>query len=83
MEPKTPGSSVVTALHSGLKGRVIKPSDADYPEVKSVFYGGSERRPAAVARVVDSEDVAHVISVARDSGIELAIRSGGHTSSAA
>jgi FAD/FMN-containing dehydrogenase len=66
-------------LRTGLRGRVVVPDDGDYDEVRQVFYGGSERRPAAVVRVADSGDVARVISFARESGVELAVRSGGHS----
>lgn len=75
---KTSASSVVEALRSGLRGRVVEPDDRDYDDVKAVFYGGRELRPAAIARVADT-NVAQVVSTARDSGVELAIRSGGHS----
>ena len=41
--------------------------------------GGIDRRPGAIVRVADTTDVAHVVSFARESGLELAIRSGGHS----
>jgi FAD/FMN-containing dehydrogenase len=44
-----------------------------------VFYGGFDRRPAAVVRVKDDDDVARVVSQAGESGLELAVRSGGHS----
>ena len=62
-----------------MQGRVIEPSDVDYDEAKTVFYGGEDRVPAAIARVANSEDVARVISFARETGVDLAIRSGGHS----
>jgi FAD/FMN-containing dehydrogenase len=76
---KTPLSSVASALRSGLKGRLVEPGDRDYDEVKTVFYGGSDLKPAAIARVADSDDVAQVVSITRDAGVDLAIRSGGHS----
>ena len=72
-------ASIAPALQAQVKGRVVEPGDADYDEVRSVFYGGSDRRPTAVVRAADSADVGSVISVARDSGLELAVRSGGHS----
>jgi FAD/FMN-containing dehydrogenase len=66
-------------LASAMKGRVVRPGDDDYDETKSVFYGGSDRRPIAIARVANEEDVTRVISFAREAGLELAVRSGGHS----
>jgi len=69
----------MTPLRSELTGRIIEPSDRDYEEAKAVFYGGEDRRPAAIARVAHSDDVARVVRLARESGIDLAVRSGGHS----
>ena len=66
-------------LRGELHGRVVTPSDADYDALRRVMDGGSDRRPAVIARVADADDVATVIRSARDSGLELAVRSGGHS----
>jgi hypothetical protein len=57
---------------------VIGPDDADYDTARASFYGGVDPRPAAVVRVANAEDVSRVISFARESGTEFAVRSGGH-----
>jgi FAD/FMN-containing dehydrogenase/pimeloyl-ACP methyl ester carboxylesterase len=62
-----------------VKGRVIGPGDVDYDEARKVFYGGPDRKPAAIVRVVGSSDVARVLTFARERGVELAVRSGGHS----
>jgi FAD/FMN-containing dehydrogenase len=62
-----------------LNGSVIAPSDARYDEARSVFYGGIDRRPALIVRPKDADDVSRVVSLARQSGLELAVRSGGHS----
>jgi FAD/FMN-containing dehydrogenase len=69
----------ITPLRAELTGRIIEPGDGDYEEAKTVFYGGEDRRPAAIARVAHSDDVARVITFARKAGLELAVRSGGHS----
>ena len=66
-------------LSDTVKGRVIAPDDPDYDSARTVFYGGIDRRPAAVVRPVDATDVARVIATARETGHELAVRSGGHS----
>src|SRR5918999_86902 len=69
----------VATLQTQLQGRVIGPGDEGYDEARTVFYGGEDRRPTAIARVANSDDVARVITFARESEIELAVRSGGHS----
>jgi len=63
---------------TGITGRVIRPTDADYDKARASFYGGFDRRPAAIVRVADVDDVARVISLARESGMPFVVRSGGH-----
>jgi FAD/FMN-containing dehydrogenase len=68
----------IPRLRAGFKGRVIAPGDDGYDEARAVFYGWIDRRPAVIVRAADAEDVARVISLAQDTGLELAVRSGGH-----
>jgi FAD/FMN-containing dehydrogenase len=69
----------ISRLRTVFKGRVIAPDDAGYDEARAVFYGGFDRRPAVIVRAADATDVSHVVSLARETGLELAVRSGGHS----
>ncbi len=62
-----------------IAGRVVTPDDPDYDNIRSVFYGGIDKRPTAIVRVANVDDVRRVIATARTQGFELAIRSGGHS----
>lgn len=62
-------------LRAILNGRVIAPDDAGYDEARTVFYGGIDRRPAVIVRPADATEV----SRASETGVELAVRSGGHS----
>jgi FAD/FMN-containing dehydrogenase len=77
----TPVSDAATIekLSSDLVGRVIAPTDAEYDKVRTVFYGGIDRRPAVIVRPAEASQVARVVSAAREGGLELAVRSGGHS----
>ena len=66
-------------LREALHGRVVAPDDDGYDEARTLFYGGMERRPAVIAQAADATDVVHVVSLARRSEVELAVRSGGHS----
>jgi FAD/FMN-containing dehydrogenase len=78
----TSGTDVVGRLRDMLRGRVITPGDDEYDQARVVMYGGIDPRPPAIARVADADDVAAVIRVAADSGLELAVRGGGHSAAA-
>jgi FAD/FMN-containing dehydrogenase len=69
----------IDELASQLKGELVTPEDPDYDEARQVFFKGVDRRPLAVARVANADDVARVVTAARESGLELAVRSGGHS----
>src|SRR3982751_267825 len=64
---------------AGLSGRVIAPTDSAYDQARTVFYGGIDKRPAAIARVSNVSDVRRVVAAAPADGYELAVRSGGHS----
>ena len=63
-----------------LAGQVIGPDDPQYDEARRVYFHGHDRRPAAIVRAAGVDDVARVIALARDEGLELAVRSGSHSS---
>jgi|SRR5215207_11218250 len=69
----------IPQLAEDLNGRVIAPDDPEYDRARRVFHGAIDRRPAAIVRVADAADVARVIALARETGMELAVRSGGHS----
>lgn len=72
--------TTINDLRSRFENRMIVPGDAGYDLARTVFYGGIDRRPAAIVRVADTSDVSLVVSLARERGLELAVRSGGHSS---
>jgi hypothetical protein len=70
---------VVPRLRAALDGRVIAPGEDGYDEARTVFAGGIDRHPAAIVRARDATDVSRVVSLAQESGLELAVKSGGHS----
>ncbi len=81
-----PAARVITSngisipqLRAAVKGQVITPDDGEYDAARTVFYGGFDRRPAVIIRAADANDVSRVVSFALETGMELAVRSGGHS----
>jgi FAD/FMN-containing dehydrogenase len=70
--------AAIREFSSKVRGELIRREDDGYDEARSVFYGGFDR-PELIVRVKDATDVSHVVALARESGLELAIRSGGHS----
>jgi FAD/FMN-containing dehydrogenase len=71
--------TTIAQLRTMLKGAVIAPGDAGYDAARTVFYGAIDRRPAVVIRAEDATDVSAIVALARRTGLELAVRSGGHS----
>jgi FAD/FMN-containing dehydrogenase len=69
----------IPELRAAVTGRVIAPEDPGYDEARTVFYGGIDRRPAVIVRPADPTEVSRVVSLARETGLEPAVRSGGHS----
>jgi FAD/FMN-containing dehydrogenase len=69
----------IPQLRADVRGRVIAPDDEGYDAARTVVAGGVDRHPAAIVRVADADDVAHVVRLAAETGSELAVRSGGHS----
>jgi FAD/FMN-containing dehydrogenase len=70
---------LLSGLRAGIAGPVIGPDDDEYEEARQVFFPAFDRRPAAIVRPVDADEVAYVVALARETGLELAVRSGGHS----
>ena len=76
---KTTPDIQISNLRAALNGKVIGSDDPGYDDARRVFFTGFDRRPAAIVRVADASDVARVVTLARETGAELAVRSGGHS----
>jgi FAD/FMN-containing dehydrogenase len=72
-------TSGIDALRGTVRGEVITPEDGGYEEARKVYNGMIDKRPAAVVRCAGSADVAAVIRVARDEGLDLSVRGGAHS----
>jgi FAD/FMN-containing dehydrogenase len=72
-------SDLTSTLGAAVTGRVIGQQDPDYDVARTIVYGGVDPRPAAIVKVADATDVAAVIAIARETGVPLAVRSGGHS----
>jgi FAD/FMN-containing dehydrogenase len=64
---------------SGLRGSLITPEEENYDQVRQVYNGMIDKRPAMIAQCVDVADVVQCVDFARENQLPLAIRGGGHS----
>lgn len=69
----------IDAFRARLAGDVLLPGDPGYDDARSVFNGHIDRHPAVIARCRRADDVAAAVAFARDEGLEIAVRGGGHS----
>ncbi|MFH8366471.1 FAD-binding oxidoreductase [Streptomyces sp. NPDC018031] len=69
-----------TALGRGLKGDLVRPGDSDYTTARQLYNTRFDAlRPAAVAYIGNTSDIAECLAFARRHGVPVAIRNGGHS----
>ncbi|MFM0392296.1 FAD-binding oxidoreductase [Paraburkholderia phytofirmans] len=71
-------SSAVDELKTAIRGQVLLPGDATFDEARSIWNAMIDRHPAIILRCAGVADVRQGVAFARDNGLPLAIRGGGH-----
>jgi FAD/FMN-containing dehydrogenase len=66
------------ALTASVRGGVLRPGQAGYDAARRVWNGMIDRRPALIARCAGAADVLEAVRFARDHGLPVAVRGGGH-----
>ncbi|MFP5254005.1 MAG: FAD-binding oxidoreductase [Actinomycetes bacterium] len=66
-------------LREQVRGQVVTAEDPDYDAARAVWNGMIDRHPLAVLRAEQVADVVAGVNFARDAGLELSVRGGGHS----
>jgi hypothetical protein len=74
----TAHATTADELSTEIRGALIAPGDAEYDDARKLHNGMIDRRPALIARCGDVADVISAVTYARDKGMLLAVRGGGH-----
>lgn len=70
--------AMTDALRNRLHGGLFQAGDPGYDEARQLFNGMIDRKPALIARCVDTDDVMTSVHFARKYGLITAVRGGGH-----
>jgi hypothetical protein len=70
--------SVVGEFAASLRGPLLNASDPGYDDARTVQNGLIDRHPALVARCTGAADVIQAVNFARDHGLMLSVKGGGH-----
>ena len=71
-------SPLTQALRTRLRGTVVGADADEFEQLRRVWNGAIDRRPCAIARCADARDVQLALQLARDHGVGVTVRGGGH-----
>ncbi len=78
LKPVAVSEDAVGALRAKVRGTVALEGDAGYEEARTVWNAMVDRKPGLVVRALGAADVCAAVNFARDNGLLISIRSGGH-----
>jgi len=79
MTASTMATHAYEDLAAAVRGSVILPLDPEYDQARTVYNAMVDKRPAAIARCRDVADIITCVRFAREYGLEIAVRGGGHS----
>ena len=71
--------TVLRDFEAGLRGRLIRPDEAEYDRARRVFNAMIDRHPALIVRCAGAADVIRSVAFAREYSLPLSVRGGGHS----
>ena len=71
--------STTVKFDANFTGELIRPDDPGYDTARQLFNGAIDKRPALIARCTGPEDVQAALAHAREHGLTVAVRGGGHS----
>ena len=79
-DPRLTYLRAVQTLTKHLQGEVVFPGTPNYEAARIVWNGLVDRHPALIVRCANAADVIAAVTFAREQGMAVSVRSGGHSS---
>jgi FAD/FMN-containing dehydrogenase len=70
----------INDLQAGFRGSVLPAGFDGYDQVRKIWNGMFDKKPALIAQCVGTSDVVKAVNFARDHNLEIAVKGGGHNS---
>ncbi|MGB8621945.1 MAG: FAD-binding oxidoreductase [Paracoccaceae bacterium] len=74
----TISDDTLAALKAGLRGLAVMSGEDGYDEARTIWNGMIDRHPGLVVRALGTSDIQAAVNFARDNGVLMAVRAGGH-----
>ncbi|MEJ2131065.1 MAG: FAD-binding oxidoreductase, partial [Gammaproteobacteria bacterium] len=71
-------AQTIEQLAHAFGGRLLRPQDEGYNDARRVHNGGIDKHPALIAQCRSTADIVDALKFARNEGMEIAVRGGGH-----
>ena len=71
--------TTIAELREQVRGPIVEPGEDGYDELRRVHNGMHDRRPAVIVRAATTADAVAAVNYAREAGLDLAVRGGGHS----
>jgi FAD/FMN-containing dehydrogenase len=77
-QPTTLDEATLIEFKAKLRGEVVTPENSNYDEIRLIWNGMHDKRPALIARCTGVADVIDAVNFAREHHLLVAVRGGGH-----
>src|SRR6266481_5238052 len=75
---KTVDAATISDLGAALRGKILDQGSPAYDEARTIWNAMIDRKPGLIMRCLGAADVIHAVRFARDNGLLVAVRGGGH-----
>ena len=77
-EPKDIAAGTLEEFRRGIRGKVVDPKASAYDDARVIWNATIDRRPALIVKCEEAGDVLRCVQFARDHGLLVAVKGGGH-----
>ncbi|MGH3075733.1 MAG: FAD-binding protein, partial [Gaiellales bacterium] len=72
------GADRLSEVRAGFSGSILAAADEGYDSARAIHNGLIDRRPALIACCQNTADIADAVRYAREAGLDICVRGGGH-----